>query len=260
MRILQSARCMAVLSFCVLFSACGGSRKIASLSRIQPQQIASHIENDFRHIETMQGKGLLVVEMPEANFRGEMQVHIDSPDSLFFKIEAGLGVDVGFFFANRSRFSHYSPLENAYFSGPTSKMNRLILFQMKISFDELLYAALGSFHFQLTPEMRVTVEDNRYIFTENRNESTLRVEVHPGRYSVEKVTITDADGTEIMRQTYRRFRKVDGIWVPHFVQIFRKDTRERLTLNYRSITLNKTLEKQAFTYKVPENAKKYRLK
>ena len=55
------------------------------------------------------------------------------------------------------------------------------------------------------------------------------------------------------------FRKIDGVWVPQHIQLTRPQRKERLTVWYSQIALNQRLTLEAFSYNVPENAKRKRL-
>lgn len=235
-------------------------KAIADLSKNKPADILASVTENSRKIHSLSGKGLLVVEMPGNAFQGNATIHVLHRDSLFIKAEAAFGIDVGYFFANRKAFAHYSPFENTLYRGPIEKVNKLILFQMKITYSELLNALLGTLDFKFTRETLVNVENNQYIFKQRRGQYWLSIAVDPAKLMISRAELSNSEGKIIARQEFKFFRKHNGIWFPKSIRLHKLDSRERLTINYSKITLNKPISPSRFDFKVPRDARRYRLK
>ncbi len=244
-----------------LFSACAGLRKpaVADLDRVPPQEIYSRVQRNFERVRTLNGRGRLIVEMPRAQFTGNATILVKKPDSLFIIAKAVLGVQVGFFFADSAHFASYSPIENTYYTGPVGQMHRLILFEMELNYSQLLHAILGTAELKLDDSTRVKVMDNRYIFVRPWGRYFLVEKIDPGKFVVTEAIVTRADGRIEVRQTFSRFRKIQGVWLPQIIRLFRPRTRERLTIYYEKVTLNRPLPQEKFQFKVPENARRIQL-
>ena len=87
-----------------------------------PREIFAQIANNYRGLEAFEGRGRLIIDTPDLKFDAPSLVLLQKPDTLFIKIEAILGIDVGFFFADGRRFESYSPLENTFFFGEVDAM------------------------------------------------------------------------------------------------------------------------------------------
>ncbi|KAA3619722.1 MAG: DUF4292 domain-containing protein [Calditrichaeota bacterium] len=233
---------------------------IADLTKNEPGEILARVSQNHDRIHALSGKGLIVVEMPGNAFQGNATIEVLRRDSLFIKAEAAFGIDVGYFFANRKMFAHYSPFENALYRGPIEKVNKLILFQMKITYDELLSAVLGTLDFKFTQETSVSIENNHYIFRQKRDSHWLSVAVDPAKYVITKAELATDAGKIIARQEFKFFHKINGIWFPKSVQLRKLDSRERLTIKYSKVELNKAIPPNKFDFKVPGDARRYRLK
>ena len=225
-----------------------------------PLEILRRVEANQSKVRTLSGRGRLIVEMPKAQFAGHAQIYVKRPDSLFISAKAILGVDVGFFFANRQHFSSYSPLENTFYSGPTQHMDKLILFEMKIEYDRLMDSVLGTAQFSPSEDLQVRVQDGKYVFEQTYRKHHLLYEVDPKHFVVTRVELKNAAGEVIGEQVFSRFRKVQGVWLPKHIRFLRPKTRERLIIYYEKVQINKPIPPEKFTFKVPENARRMILK
>ena len=232
----------------------------ADLSKTSPDEIVSRIRENQNRIRTLTGRGRIIVEGPRARFAGQARFYIKNPDSLFIIAKAALGVEVGFFFADRRHFSSYSPIENVHYSGPVSEMSKLMLFQLEIDYEDVVRSVLGTAVFPFTTSTKVHVADNRYIFRQRWRKMDLIYEVDPARFAVTRVYLRNAAGKVVAKQTFSRFKKHGNVWIPQHIRLLRPRTREQLTIFYESVAINKPIAPEYFQYKIPENARHVRLK
>lgn len=251
-----------LLAALVLFSGCGGFKKniVADLTQNSPEQVLYRVRENHSRIQSLRGKGTLVVEIPGSPFQGSATILLQNRDSLFIKAEAAFGIDVGYFVAGKKAFAHYSPFENALYRGPIEQVNKLILFQMQLTWDELLNTVLGTTSFTPVPEMKSTVKANKYVFTKRWKDHWLTIFVDPEKYVVEKALIQNDDMKTVAQQNFQQFRKIDGIWFPKSIRLHRLDTMERLTIVYSKIELNGPISPSEFHFEVPPDAKRFRYK
>ncbi len=245
----------------VSLSACALIKRppVADLSRTPPQEIYRRVQHNFDKIHTLEGRGRLIVEVPGTQFAGRARILVKKPDSLFITAKAILGVEVGFFFADRKHFSSYSPFENIYYTGPVSQMHRLVLFEMQLPYEQLLYAILGTAPLRLDDSTRVKVVDNQYVFARPWGDYVMVQKIEPGKFVVSEALLVDRNGNIYVKQTFSRFRKIQGVWLPQIIRLFRPQTRERLTVYYEQVRINVPLKSEEFTFTVPENARRIRL-
>lgn len=224
------------------------------LEKISPAGVLEKVRENNQRIHSLQGRGKIIIDMPGAPFRGDVSIRVITPDSLFIFTEAVFGIDVGFLFADGTSFHSYSPIDNYYFTGPVDKIGRMVFFQMKISYRELMNSVLGAASFPLKAGTKVRTTGDKYIFTQNHQKAQLVYEVDAGKFVITKIQIVNREGEETFRQEFKRFRKVKGIWVPQYIRLIRPRSRESLTVFYNKIELNLPLSPQLFKYKIPANA------
>ncbi len=250
------------LAVLIYFAGCAAFRAkpVADLSKITPAHILERVQSSAERIRTLRGRGRLIVEMPGAQFAGRASIYIKKPDSLFIIAKALLGVEVGFFFADRERFQSYSPIENAFYTGPVDKMHQLILFEMEIPYEQLLSAVLGTVAIELPVDSaRVSVMDNQYVMAWPKGRNWLVYKIAPGTFVVTEVLLIGPDKSVLARQSFSRFRKIQGVWLPKMIRLQRPPTRERLTIWYESIEINKPIAASEFQFNIPPTAKRINL-
>ena len=221
----------------------------------------------------------MTVESPQARLMAPAKILVLKPDSLFIKVEAVLGIDAGFFFADRRQFATFSPLENLYFFGETTKVHELTFFQMDLTYDEMMSGMVGAAlpHFDST--FTITREAGAYRLEGKRSQrfaeelqangmtqyaaaeldsAAWRVIywVDAERGVVVKAEERDAQGALYARQEFKRFRQVRGVWLPQLIQMQRPALKERLTIFYNHLEVNDKIAASEFVIRVPQNAKR----
>lgn len=224
-----------------------------------PEEVFLRVAENYRNIKSFRGAGRLVIDTPEMQTQAPATILVRKPDSMFIKLEAVFGIDVGFFFADGKNFETYSPLENTYFFGEISQMQALLLFQMDVTYDELMSGAMGTVLPPFDSSFAMTIEDQAYRFDGRRDQWQISYWVDPERGAVTKAEQRDETGTLYARQTFRSFRKVKGIWLPRLIQIDKPQARERLTIFYESMDLNTAIAGKEFSVRVPASAKRINL-
>lgn len=245
--------CALTLQGCAAFSK---SRRLAAGATAE--EVYLQVVENYRRVKSFRGTGRLIIDTPELQTHAPATVLVHKPDSMFIKLEAVFGIDVGFFFADGRRFETYSPLENTYFYGDLSQMQALLLFQMEVSYDELMSSAVGTILPPFDSTFTMTPADGAYRFDGRREQWQVTYWVDGSRGAVTRAEQRDENGL-YAQQTFRSFRKVGGVWLPRLIQIDKPRLRERLTIFYDNVTLNRNLAQADFSMRVPASAKRIKL-
>jgi hypothetical protein len=265
------------LFFLFIITGCAG--RAPELNRdSQPEELYQRVVENYRRLQTFRGEGPLTIESPKMRLSAPALILVLKPDSIFIKVEAALGIDAGFFFADRRQFATFSPLENLYFFGETAKVRELTLFQMDLTYDEMMSGMVGAAlpHFDST--FTITREGETYR-CEGKREPRLAGDLHgngmtqyaaaidravwgvtywinPARGVVVKAEERDENGELYARQEFKRFRQVRGVWLPQLIQMQRPALKERLTIFYNHIEVNNKIAASEFGIRVPQNARR----
>ncbi len=270
----------------LLLAGCAG--RAPKLNREwQPAELYWRVAENYRRLQTFKGNGPLTIESPQIRFNTSAQILAIKPDSLFIKVEAGLGVDVGFFFVDRRQFASFSPLDNVYYYGETEKMHEVMFFRMELSYDEMMSGILGAALPPFDSSFTMARDGDEYRFDGKRRQqlagatssamstngihanSTIAEEekaewrvtywVNADRGVVTKAEQRYDDGALYARQEFKRFRQVRGIWLPQLIQMERPGERERMTIFYNHVEANKKIAPAEFSIRAPKNAKRVHL-
>ncbi|MDZ7269860.1 MAG: DUF4292 domain-containing protein [candidate division KSB1 bacterium] len=221
-------------------------------------EVYLQVVENYRRVKSFRGTGRLIIDTPGLQTHAPATVLVRKPDSMFIKLEAVFGIDVGFFFADGHRFETYSPLENTYFYGDLGGMQALLLFQMEITYDELMSSAVGTILPPFDSTFTMTPAEGAYRFDGRRGQWQVTYWVDGSRGAVTLAEQRDENGL-YARQTFRSFRKVEGVWLPRLIQIDKPRLRERLTLFYDEVRLNRNLAQADFSMRVPASARRIRV-
>ena len=266
--------------FLLVISLLGCAGRTPKLEREwRPEELYERVMENYRRLQTFRGEGPLTIESPQARLMAPAQILVLKPDSIFIKVEAALGIDAGFFFADRRQFATFSPLENLYFFGETQKVHELTFFQMDLTYDEMMSGLVGAALPYIDSTFTITREGEEYRLEGKRqprqtealpvngmtqyaaaaiDSTAWRVTywINAARGVVVKAEERDANGELYARQDFKRFRQVRGIWLPQLIQMQRPALKERLTIFYNHITLNNKIAASEFVIRVPQNAKR----
>jgi hypothetical protein len=280
--------CFSLAALSLLF---GCSKPPRLEQELSPREVYLRVAENYRHLQTFRGVGRLTVESPQVNFSAAANILAVKPDSIFVKAEAVLGIDAGFFFADRHGFASFSPLENVYYYGATRNINELIFFEMELTYDEMMSAMIGTALPDFDSTFATTRDGDAYRFSgrrkQKRNFATSPADslngnsiaalqpvsrdegdevewqmvywVDAARGVVTKAEQRDREGRLYARQQFKRFRKTRGVWLPQFIQIERPPAHERLAIFYNHIEINGRVASAEFFIRVPENAKRINL-
>lgn len=246
----------------------------------QPQELYGRVLENYRRLHSFRGEGTLTIESTQVRFSAPAaRVLVLKPDSIYIKVEAALGIDAGFFFADRRQFATFSPLENLYFYGETARVHELTLFQMDLTYDEMMSGMVGAALPPFDSTFTLTRDGNTYRFDGKRqpqpdeeviangvtqyaaaelDTAAWRVTywVNPEHGVVIKAEERDENGDLYARQEFKRFRQVRGVWLPQLIQMQRPVLKERLTIFYNHVEVNSKIAMAEFVINVPKNAKR----
>jgi len=263
----------------LIFSSCAG--RAPKLDHDwQPQELYWRVVENYRRLQTFRGEGPLTIESKELRLSAPARILVLKPDSIFIKVEAALGVDAGFFFADRRQFATFSPFENLYLYGETNKVRELTLFQMDLTFDEMMSGLIGAALPPFDSSFAVTRDGDEYRFegrrpqrfandarsngmtqyaaaeAENTAEWRVVYWVNPERGVVIKAEEYDESGELYARQEFKRFRQARNVWLPQLIQMQRPGAQERLTIFYNHVEVNDEIAATEFVIRIPKNARR----
>jgi len=245
----------------IVFSGCAGlfQRSVFQNRDINWNSISQLSYNNYKRLKTLDGWAKLTVQSPIQSFTADIHIRLKNPDSLYLKIEAAFGIDVGLFFADRQKYLIYSPMQNLCYTGSVDSLYKAPLFDIEISYDKLLQVFAGT-------ELPVKIYDQRIEKNENsvilygRTDSLFYKYTLETRYGlVKELQIRDAKNELLALHEFSRFSRINGVVLPQTIKVKRPKTREAISLFYTRLKINKKFKQDDFSVKMPESVLKVNL-
>lgn len=238
-----------------LFTGCATTRP-PDLTQVTPRDIQRRVFYNYNKIKTFEGKAQVIIEVPGEGHRGSTSVYINSPDSVFVKTEAILGIDIGSLFLDHRYFAAYAPRDNTLYYGEVESLDLRDFLQVEIKTEELQEVLTGLTQISLDQSSKLSIDDNQYFITSEWGEGSVRYWIDPEEFVVTRSEHLDVDGNEVLVKEFRRLRKREGVVLPQLIKVTRPLARERITLNYTDQQINEGIDPEKFTLKMDKNARK----
>jgi len=238
------------------FISCSSSSRLAGMTNQKPLEVYLQVVDNYRRLRAFRGAGKIIIETPELQYAGPVQVAARLPDSLIVRVEAAFGIDVGFFFVDQQRFATYAQLENTYYTGLTRQAPALIFFHIEVSFEEIMSAVTGAVVPPFDSTFVIQTGEKDYRFSGRRGDYQVSYVVDPEKGVVKRGELMNAEGQIVARQEFSRFRKKGGVWLPQLIRAEQPPLQQRMTIFYERMNADADIAPAEFTFKVPDSAKR----
>jgi len=245
----------------ILFSGCAGLFQPSVLHNreINWNTISQLSHNNYDRLKTLDGRAKLSVQSPVQSFTADTHIRLKRPDSLYLKIEAAFGIDVGLFFADRQHYLMYSPMQNICYTGAVDSFYKAPLFDLEISYDNLLQVFAGTQVLEKVYDQRIEKIDDQIILY-GRTDSLFYKYTLDKRYGlVKELQVRDEKNELVYLHEFSRFSRINGVTVPQTIRIKRPKTRESISLFYTRLKINKNFKQNDFSVKMPDSVLKVNL-
>ena len=245
---------VSLLLFLLLFlSGCAGligSRK--PLSEISPVHLLQQIKDHMSRLDTFQGHAVITILSKEGTFKGTLRVIMKNPDSLWFKIEGPLGIDMATGSFGDGYVQYYSPWEKANYVGTLQRFRESGLLPVEMGDTDLIKGILGFFiptEELLDSSATVDIQNRSYVLSLGDGETVWIDSRGPVVSRWEK---KDFDNEMIWEWECKEFAKKKGIRFPVIIQMTNYQPKQRLTIYYETVKANRSLKNDWCKIKIPE--------
>ena len=223
-----------------------------------PAQVAAALEHNFARIDHFQGQGRLSVSFPGRSVSVTTRLIIDRPDTLFVRLEALFGLDIGWFFSDRHHYRFYIPMENLYGDGSVDSVQRTHLFKLAPDYDQLLSTLCGLEQAKGLTGVQLVRKEDRLILSGQGplGEHTYWIDARRG--VVLQGQVCDSSGQVLLRQKFDRFKRIGGVQLPQSIRVERPGEKQALVLHYDEIRVNRNYSPREIKTRIPASARKAR--
>ncbi len=251
---------LAVALSLMLFTACATKGPVIKPNESRIAIIEEILHKNHQKFKTLQGRGKLVLQSPRQSFSGSAVVNLKNPDSLYVRVEAVFGLDVGIVFADPREFLIYSPMENIAYVGDNTDTLRLKSFLgFDLTFEEMMQSMSGLATLKNMSTTKVKMKDNELHVIGIADSIFYDYTLDTQFGLISKVVIKDFNGRTLRIEEYQHFSTINGVRLPRLVRFTRPNEKESLTIFYDRLVINEPMSAKDFYVSIPQDVLKIRL-
>jgi len=195
-------------------------------------------ERDDR-IQTLNGKGSITIETPEASNSGSFRVRLKKPDSLTVEIRGPFGVRVATLVLAREQFLFYDWMKNRATIGKPDERTLRQMLHLAISFQEMFGVFTGAFpqnDSSATIRQFTTWNDTYNILFRSSTRSK-EYSIDGETYIIKEYSVSDDSTGTLMTASASDFTD-DTPSLPQFLRIVFPTEHRSITITYDDVRVN----------------------
>lgn len=244
-----------ISSFAGVLFSCAPPKTVTRLPELEAEEIINRVHERTQSITFLQADGTLTVESPESSGSTSFELQVKRPDSLWMRMSGPFGVSIGTLLLSRQKFIFYNAMENVRISGTPTPSTMERVFNLSLSFDDIIDALTGGFGASINndDDVHVRLADGHYVLTAHSGSGRKEMWVEGKTFVITKFGEFDGNGKPIITSTATRVERIQNADMPHLIRIIRPRERQSLTIAYRSLaTTGTSLKRFTFPHDVRE--------
>jgi outer membrane lipoprotein-sorting protein len=241
----------------LLISGCVPSQPTEEFELLPSERLTNKLEANRRKIKNFEGNGTIFVNTPSMDNSASFRVVLQKPDSIYLTIMGPFGIELAQAIVTRDNFTFYDALKNSAYVGSVNSNALQSIFRINLSFEDLLDAFVGSVNLTnnlYRPPDNYYVEDDRYVLTyldsARTNKSIYKVDVR--QLGITDYQLFGFDDTQLLEGRYSDFELLENVAVPYKITINNKLDDQKISIDYKKITVNK--KNIYIDFKIPDDA------
>ena len=230
-----------IISAIILFglSGCGTSEKITTERGLTFSEVLTRAVSRGETIHTLNGRGNITIETPEASNSGSFRVRLKKPDSLTVEIRGPFGVRVGTLALARDKFLFYNWMENRVIIGKPDENTLSQMLHLDVSFQEILGAFTGVFPMNDSSDaiQQFTAGNNTYNILFRSSTRLKKYSIDGKTYIIKEYRVQDDSIGDVMTASASDFTD-DTPPLPQFLRIVFPAEHRSITITYDNVRVN----------------------
>lgn len=251
---LQVSRRTCGVQALLLLCGCAGTLfRAKPLPDMTPGMLVKTVGEHAGRLRTFQGRGWFSVVSDEGTIRGEITLATRRPDSLWFKLEGPLGIDLITARFAGGRFAYFSPWMKAAMRDSLSPVDFQRLLPEGLDSLDVLTGFFGMPELKTGPadSLRwVSRDKGHYVLNVGSSESLW---IEPRGPVITRWEKRDGEGKTVWLYEADLFKNGGDVWIPRRIHFSESDTRE-MVLYYEEIKINQPLKRGWSDVRLPKGA------
>jgi len=244
-------------SLLIFIPGCVPSKPADDVELLPSERLINKLEVNRRKISSFEGNGIISVRSGVINQNASFRVIMQKPDSIYLTIMGPFGIELAQAVVTNHNFIFYDAMSNVAYHGEVHSEILREIFKVDLSFSELVDAFIGSVNLTnnlYKPPADYDIDYDKYVLTYidevSKHKSVYRVDIR--ELAITEYNVFDEDGAELLEGKYSRFELLETVAVPFKIEIQNKKENQRITIDYRDISVNEN--GIVIDFKVPEDA------
>lgn len=232
-----------------------GSASAPALETIQQR-----LEANYRTLQTLNGQAILTVESPEASYTANARIWFRKPDSLYIKVEAAFGIDVGRLFIAANRFVLFMPRMNLCYYGDVAALPLDEFLSVEMRYDELMPLLFGQEDLSGFEPLAYTRVDREWLIAGERDSLHLSYRYDPSTGAIRETRASDSLGVLLWSKTFDRFTRKKNLLLPQTIRLQQPGENRAVGLFYNHLAVNDKVVMKNLSFSLPANVQRIELK
>jgi outer membrane lipoprotein-sorting protein len=228
----------------LIIIGCVPSQPTEEFELLPSERLTNKLEANRRKIKTFEGSGTIFVKSASMDNSATFRIVLLKPDSIYLTIMGPFGIELAQALVTKEKFTFYDALQNTAYVGSVNSNALQSIFRINLSFEDLLDAFIGSVN--LTNNLyrapdNYFVKDDRYVLTyldsARTNKTIYKVDVR--QLGITNYQLYGFDETLMLEGNYSDFELLENVAVPYKIAIENKTDDQKISIDYRKISVNK---------------------
>jgi len=246
-----------LLNILLVLPGCVPSKPMDEVEILPSERLINKLEVNRRRIKSFEGTGTINVKANGMNQSASFRIVLQKPDSLYLTIMGPFGIELAQAVVTNNNFIFYDALHNTAYQGEVDSDILQEIFKINLSFGELMDAFIGSVNLTenlYQPPTDYNIDYDKYVLTyiepETNHKTIYRVDIR--ELGITDYYVFDGSGSELLEGKYSNFDFHENVAVPYKIEIQNKEENQRIDIEYKNISVNKS--SIVINFKVPSDA------
>jgi outer membrane lipoprotein-sorting protein len=204
-------------------------------------------------VRTLRGEGVVTIESPEQSGSSSFNLNLKKPDSILVNLSGPFGIRFGTLQFSRDRFTFYNYQDNYAFIGKSDGTTLHSMFNLRMTFDEVMRAFTGEF---LAPGTgrpdSVWTDAESYVLTyRSAGGGRKEYRVDAADYFVRSYRVIDSSGRPTLTAMASEPEETDGTVLPRLLRVVFPEERRSISVAYSDVEINR---EASCSFTIPKSA------
>ncbi len=241
-----------IIAGALCLAGCGSTARAKKELTLSPERVTELTRRRSEAIRTVKGEGVITIESPEQSGSSSFVLNLRKPDSVLVNLSGPFGIRFGTLLFSRDRFIFHNYQDNYAFVGKSDGTTLHSMFNLQMSFDEVMRAFTGEF---LPPGAGApdsfSTDGESYVLTYRSGKSRTEYRVDGQDYFIRSYRVIDEDGRPTLTAIATEPEETEGAVTPRLLRVVFPVERKSISVAYSDLEVNQPV---SCHFSIPKSA------